>query len=57
MKKPFMEDLSSVSTMDSPRPQWMAHYDECQQLLKAVEELRKIKMIKVERCCYTRIKG
>jgi hypothetical protein len=41
MKKPFIEDLSSVSTIDSAKPQWMAHHEECQQLLRAVEELSK----------------
>ena len=27
--------------MDNAKPQWMAHLEECQALLKAVEELSK----------------
>ena len=41
MKQPFIEELSTVSTMDSAKPQWMAHLEECQSLLRAVEELSK----------------
>lgn len=39
LKKPLVEELSSASTMDSIRPQWMGHYEECQQLLRAVDDL------------------
>lgn len=42
MKQPFIEQLSTVSTMDSAKPQWMAHLEECQALLKAVEELSNL---------------
>ncbi len=41
MKQPFIEQLSTVSTMDSAKPQWMAHLEDCQALLKAVEQLSK----------------
>ena len=27
LKKPLVDDLSSVSTMDSAKPQWMAHHE------------------------------
>lgn len=37
LKKPFIEEFSSVSTMDNAKPQWMAHFEECQNLLKAVD--------------------
>jgi len=39
MKKPFIEDASTVSTIEEPKPQWIAYFEECQILLKAVEDL------------------
>lgn len=50
LRKPFVEDLSSVSTMDSAKPQWMAHHEECVQLLRAVEELRTGRWMQGARC-------
>lgn len=55
LKKPLVDELSSVSTMDSAKPQWMAHHEECLQLLRAVEELSKHIGMQDDRCWSIRI--
>ena len=42
MKKPFIdEDLSTVNTIEQPKPRWIVQYEECQIILKGVEDLRR----------------
>ena len=51
IKKPFIEeDLSTVNTIEEPKPQWKIHYEECQSLLLGVDDLSTISVIKGRRC-------
>ena len=50
MRKPFIEDLSTVSTIEEPKPQWTVYYEQCQVLLHGVEDLSTFLVNEGRRC-------
>ena len=58
IKKPFIEeDLSTVNTIEEPKPRWKVQYEECQALLLGVDDLSKPGVIKEGKCRRTRTRG
>lgn len=50
MKKPFIEDLSTVNTIETPKPTWIVQFEKGQTLLRGVEELSTLSFTKEKKC-------
>lgn len=56
MKASLMEDLSTVNTIEAAKPVWLGLFDECQNILKSVEDLSKTNKIQEDKCWSIRTK-